>query len=277
MRDEGKTKVFLAIVISILSVVSILSGCVSSDNVSASEIKIFTLQSYLDINSYEFSLDMTMNTGPVASMMSMVSTANGVVDVVNRRFMMEMSSSFSMLMEMNFLYYIVDDMIFMKMDYFGTEQWMKMDYSEFNVSWNSYDQMQMQVDLLEYGEVERLDDEIVNNNDCYVLKILPNVDKLFEIMMNQNGLSAGMLQISNLSNMLNDFSIKIWISKETNLIMKAYEYMTMDMDLYEYSTSTSMEITILFTNYNKTLNIELPEEAINATSYSEIFSIISPA
>ena len=57
--------------------------------------------------------------------------------------------------------------------------------------------------------------------------------------------------------------------------MKAYESMTMDMTLNEYSTSTMMEVTILFTNYNKEISIELPEEATNATSYSELFWFIN--
>ena len=163
------------------------------------------------------------------------------------------------------------------MDYLGTEQWMKMDFSEFNISWDSYDQMQMHVDLLKYSEVERLDDERVNNIDCYVLKIKPDVTKLHEIMMNQNGLSSGMLPISNFTDMIDEFSIKIWISKEKNLIMKAYESMTMLMTINEYSTSTKLDVTILFFNYNKEICIELPKDAENATSYSELFSIISPA
>ena len=152
-----------------------------------------------------------------------------------------------------------------------------MDFSEFNVSWDSYDQMQMQVDLLDYGEVDRLNDEVVNNEDCYVLKILPDVDKLYEIMMNQQGLGTGVLQNSYLSDIIKDFSIKLWISKETNFIMKAYEYVSMEMTLYESTTSMTMETMILFTNYNTAIMIELPEDAENATSYLDIFSTISPA
>ena len=270
-------KCFLPIAIAFLTIITALSGCISSDNVLASDIKLFTLQSSIDIKTYEFSLDMTMKTGNETSMMTMLSSASGAVDVVNQRFMMEMSSSFSLLMELNFIYYIIEDVIFMKMDYLGTEQWMKMDFSEFNISWDSYDQMQMHVDLLKYSEVERLDDERVNNIDCYVLKIQPDVTKLHEIMMNQNGLSSGMLPISNFTDMIDEFSIKIWISKEKNLIMKAYESMTMLMTINEYSTSTKLDVTILFFNYNKEICIELPKDAENATSYSELFSIISPA
>jgi len=270
-------KNFLAFAIALLTAITGLSGCISSDNVSASDVKLYTLQSSTDVKSYEFSLDMTMKTNNGTSPLTMSSTANGAVDVINHRFMMEMSSSFSIIMEMNFLYYIIDDVIFMKMDYLGNDQWIKMDFSEFNVSWDSYDQMQMQIDLLEYSEVKRLNDGAVNNIDCYVLEIQPDISKLYEIIMCQNGLSAGMLQISNLSDMIKEFSIKIWISKETNLIMKAHESMIMDMTLNGYTTSTIMQLTILFTNYNKEISIELPDEAKNANSYSELFSNILPA
>ncbi|UCD13348.1 MAG: hypothetical protein JSW60_07265 [Thermoplasmatales archaeon] len=276
-KGKGNMKSFLIVGVVVLTVVTALAVCISSENVSAMEIKMYTLQSSIGINSYEFSIDMIMTTGTDSSPVSMSTTANGAVDVVNHRFVMEMSSEFSTLMEMDFLYYIVDDAIFMKMDYLGSEQWIKMDFSEFNVSWDSYDQMQMQVDLLEYGEVERLNDEIINNEDCYVLKILPDVDKLYEIMMNQQGLSTGVLQGSYLSDIIKDFSIKLWISKETNFIMKAYEYVAMEMTMHEYTTSMTTEITIQFTNYNTAISIELPEDAENATSYLDIFSTISPA
>lgn len=251
------------------------SGCISSDSVSATEIKMFTLDSSIDINSYRFLMEMTISTDMGESEMTMNTNANGAVDIKGQKLMMEMSSSTMGSVETELLYYILGEMIYIKMDYFESEYWMKMNFSDFNVSWDSYDQMNMQLDLLDYGEVERLDDEVYDNEDCYVLKIIPDFEKLYEILMNQQGLNMGVLQDFPLSDMIDEFSLKLWISKESNLILKAYEYMSMEMSLFGYTYSMIFEIEIKFSNYNEPVVIELPEEANNAIYYMNYLSGVS--
>jgi len=275
-EDELKLKsIFVCLVL--ISVTTALSGCIGSDNVSAAEIKMSTINTSLDIYSYSFSMDMTITTNTDESKTTMSTNAIGAVDVLNNKLMMEISSVISSSLEMNLLYYLIDDVMFIKMDYFGSEQWIKMNFSDFNISWDSFDQMHMQVDLLDYGEVERLGDEFINNEDCYVLKITPDIDKLYDILMSQQGLNIGIFQNFSLSDMFKDFTLKIWISKENNYILKAYEYMVIEMTLFEYSSSMTFEINIEFNDYNKPVTIELPEEAQNAVSYLNLLSNISPS
>jgi len=201
--------------------------------------------------------------------MTMTSNANGAVDVLNNKLMMDMSTTIPGSTNMNMLYYIVEEVVFIKMDYFGSDQWMQMNFSDYNISWDTYDQMNMQIDLLDYGEVERLDDEVINNIDCYVLKIIPDFEKLYEILMNQQGLSTGIPQDTYFSEMIDEFSLKIWISKDNNLIIKAYEHMSMDLNLFGYSYSMSLEMDIRFFEYNEPVLIELPAEAQDSIDYSD--------
>ena len=128
-----------------------------------------------------------------------------------------------------------------------------------------------------FGETDAKTTQILNYSSGISAGNAVTAENLFSSVMNQNGLSSGMLPISNFTDMIEEFSIKIWISKENNLIMKAYESMTTLMTINEYSTSTKLDVTILFSNYNTEICIELPEDAKNATSYSELFSILSPA
>ena len=155
---------------------------------------MFTLDSYVQINSYRFLMNMDIETNMGGSEMKMSANANGAVNVLDKKMMMEMSSAIPGANDMELLYYVIGESIYMKMDYFGSEQWMKMNFSDYNVSWDTYDQMNMQIDLLDYGEVERLNDETIDNTDCYVLKIIPDIDKLVKALMSQQGLWTGTVQ-----------------------------------------------------------------------------------
>lgn len=255
-----------------LLVTAVFSGCVNSDNVSAAEIKMFTLDSSIQINSYRFLMNMDIETDIGGSEMKMTANANGAVNVLDQKMMMEMSSAIPGANDMELLYFVIGELIYMKMDYFGNEQWTKMNFSDYNVSWDTYDQMNMQIDLLDYGEVERLDDEIIDNTDCYVLKIIPDLDKLIEALMNQQGLGTGMVQDVSYSDMVEELSLKLWISKDDNLILKAYEYMLMEMSMFGYEYSMSFKIEIRFFDYNEPVIIELPEDAENSISYQDYLS-----
>jgi len=235
-------------------------------------------------------MEMTTTTTTItgddgASTMTGSGTGNGAVDLVNRKLMMEMTSagnSGGIETESTLSYYFVDYVMYMKMDFMGTEQWIKMDFSEMDIPWNTYwknyDQMEMLTAVLEISDVERLDDEVVNGVDCYGLKIVPDVDRLVEILMSQLGSVTGMPQGMQLSDTVKDFTLTFWISKDTNFIMKAYEYISVDTSSFQYSASMDMnvEVTIMFTEYNDAVNIELPEDAENAISYVDYFSSLVP-
>jgi len=276
--------------VTVLIVAVATAGCLFADGVSAAQIKAYTLQSVEDVISYRYSMEMTTTTTTItgddgASTMTGSGTGNGAVDLVNRKLMMEMTSagnSGGIETESTLSYYFVDYVMYMKMDFMGTEQWIKMDFSEMDIPWNTYwknyDQMEMLTAVLEISDVERLDDEVVNGVDCYGLKIVPDVDRLVEILMSQLGSVTGMPQGMQLSDTVKDFTLTFWISKDTNFIMKAYEYISVDTSSFQYSASMDMnvEVTIMFTEYNDAVNIELPEDAENAISYVDYFSSLVP-
>ena len=77
MKEKKNIKCYLTIAIALFTVISALSGCISSDSVSAAEIKMYTLATSININSYEFLMDMTMTSKIDTTEMTMSATGNG--------------------------------------------------------------------------------------------------------------------------------------------------------------------------------------------------------
>lgn len=269
------------------------SGCLSTGSVSAAQVKDLALATSEDINSYELLMYMSMNMetnlfGDDVSTTSMSINGNGIVDLASHKLMMEMTSSSSgtIPIEASYSFYFVDYVMYMNMDYLGeTPQWIKMDFSQLDITeesyWDTYDQMQSLATLLEVSEVEFIDDQTINGYNCYGLKLIPDINKLVDAMATQFGSSASMLQGigMDLSSFVDSFVIELWIAKDTNFIMKAYEYMKIDTSSIQSSTpmTMEMEITILIYNYNAAPDIELPGDANNAVDMMEFYESQFPS
>jgi len=280
-------KVLLIISLTCLVLSTALSGCISTESVSAAQVKNLALATSVDITSYEFLMDMSMNMetnlyGDDVSTISMSTNGNGIVDLVNKKLMMEITSSSSggMQIEASYLLYLIDYVMYMKMDFQDTQSWVKMDFSQldtfldtYNNYWDTYDQMQSLAILLGVSEVKFVNDQIFFNVDCYGLELTPDINKLVDAMTTQFGSSASMLQGMDLSNFVDSFVIQLWIAKDTNFIMKAYEYMKITMQSPTQMTMW-MEVTVLIYNYNNADGIVLPEEAENAVDMTDYGSQI---
>jgi hypothetical protein len=252
---------------------------ISSDTISAAQIKSSTLQAASNITSYRFTMEMETKTTTSASLTGASSytstfTGTGEVDVSNQKLMMQATISMSMgtTMTMNALYYFLDKAMYMNMDYAGMNQWIKTNMST-NISlWNTYNQLQSQIALLQQAKVEKLPDETINGVPCYVLKITPDITALLTSITNQQGISLSQTQIpissdliKTYTDMIKSCTVKLWTAKDTNYIMQVNEQITMDMNIM----SMVMSMTIHFTDYNIPLTIELPAEAANAIPYEE--------
>lgn len=275
----------LKISIGVVAVVVIsTAGCISTETISAAQIKANALNSTEGVTSYSFFMTGTMgttitnSTGSYASDISL--TVNGAVDLSNEKLMMETDAEADSTipeqqLEIKSTIYIIDDILYMQTDALGDTQWLKKNITNFEATWQSYSEflrsdMDMQRQLLETSDVEKLNDEVVNGVNCYVLKIKPDIEKLYEILMSQQGINnSGVTPIGNLSDIIKGWSIKQWFAKDTNLLMKAYNQMTFeysfDMGYTSVSFSYNIDMEILFSGYNSAVNIELPEEAEDAT------------
>lgn len=264
-------KKWLKIIPAVLIVTVILtSGCITSDGVTAAKIKADMLQSTEEIESYKFSTTITSTstmTGDSDGInMETSSTGEGSADLVNKKLMMEQTTEVTSMLgqepvEGTSAIYFIDDILYMGIENMalGSVEWLKKNNT--GTTWDSYDQMEMQAVLLEVSEVERLDDEVVNGIDCYVLRIIPDLEKYYEIMMNQQGQDTSTIPPgTDFSELIEGWMVKQWIAKDTNYFIKTYNKMTMHI----FTMSLTYETEILYSDYNSPVNIELPADAEDA-------------
>ena len=291
---KRKTIAGLIAVVAIVAV-AMFAGCVDEERMSTAEIKEMVLATAENIDTYKFDMDMTQKTlisNETGEMeMTTLSTGNGVVDNLNKKMKLGMTMTMKMPekaempepMEMKMDMYYVNNAMYMKMDLGIPEmpavQWTKMEMPEgYEESWESQNQVDQQMELLKVSEMELLEDEKVNDVDCYVLKLTPDIEKYWKTVMKQKGMSELMQNLRqndsfDIGKMIKEMSIKQWIAKDTKFPMKTEMQIKMVMsseDLNIPETKEKFTMTIdqtadmVFYDYNEPVTIELPKEAESA-------------
>jgi len=287
------------IVIVAIVAIAILAGCVDDEQVSVStaEIKEMVLATAGKINTYQFDMDMTQKTlisnETGETEMAMTSTGNGVVDNINKKMKLEMTMTMELpeeaktpeTTEMKMDMYFINNTMYTKMDMGMPEmpaQWTKMEMPEgYEELWESQNQIDQQMELLNVSKVELLEDEKVNDMDCYVLKLTPDIEKYWQTVMKQKGLSELMQSLGqndsfDIGKLIKEMSLKYWIAKDTKFPMKTEMHIKMVMsseDLNIPGTEEKFTMTMdqrtnmVFYDYNTPVMIELPEEAESATGF----------
>jgi outer membrane lipoprotein-sorting protein len=269
----------------VLVVVFSFAACVGE--ASAQEIVNGTFESVDDITSYQFDVDMTMDVAGEAEgeafEMNMMMGCNGVLDLENR----QMTANITMSMvvpgedelEVEMEIYLLDDMVYMmtEVSVIGP-MWMKSEISEGD--WAEMSEgmrlTESQLELLESAEVKVLASETIKGIDCYVLQLTPDMEQLWQTVMQQAQVTGEEIlpevDETFLEEVFRNFSVKQWFAKDTYFLTKAEMDMTMEltpeaMGYPEEEGEMSMDITmILFAyDYNKPVSIVLPVGAREAT------------
>jgi hypothetical protein len=285
----------IAGLIAIVAIVAVtmFAGCVEEEQLSTAEIKAMVLATAEEIDTYKFDMDMTQKTlisNETSDMeMTSISTGKGAADNINKKMKMELTTTMELpegapqeTMEMTMEMYFVNNAMYMKMDLGIPEipaQWTKMQMPEgYEESWESQNQVELQMELLNVSEVELLEDEEVNGVDCYVLNITIDVEKYWEIVMKQKGMSELMQNLQqnvsfDIGKMMKGMSMKYWVAKDTKFPMKTEMQMEMvisseDLNIpeseEEFTMTMDQRTTMVFYDYNEPVTIELPEEAESA-------------
>jgi len=293
---KRKTIAGLIAVVALVAV-AMFAGCIEEERMSTAEIKEMVLATAENIDTYKFDMDMTQKmliSNETDEMeMTTLSTGNGVVDNLNKKMKLGMTMTMKMpeeaempdTMEMKMDMYFINNAMYMKMDMGIPEmpvQWTKMEMpGGYEESWESQNQIDQQMELLNVSEMELLEDEKVNDVDCYVLKLTPDIEKYWDIMMKQEGMSELMQNLQqnvsfDIGEMIKEMSLKYWIAKDTKFPVKTEMQIKMVMsseDLNipeteeEFTMTVDQRTDMVFYDYNKPVTIELPKEAESAASF----------
>jgi len=247
---------------------------------SAQEIVDGVIASLEDIRTGQFDMDMTMDMAGEAEgetfEATMLMDSSGALDVENRQIRMDMTMSMAMPgepeMEMGMEMYLIGDMMYMLMEIpeMGP-MWMKSEVPE--GTWEQMSQIESQAELLEAAQVEVIGSETVGGVDCYVLQLIPDMEQLWQMTMQQAQLAGEMPAVSEefIQEMFRSFSIKQWVAKDTYFLTKAEINMAVEltpeaMGFPEEEGVLTMDIAMDFLayNYNQPVSIVLPPEAEEA-------------
>ena len=275
------------IAVLVIASVMMFSGCVEEEKkMSVADIKAEVLANAEETDTYKFDMDVTMkmllSNETNDTEMTTISNGRGVLDVADKKMKLYMNTSMEtnettevpepMEMEM----YLINTTMYTKMD-LGIPglppQWTKMEMPEgYEELWASQNQLEQQMELLDISEVELLADEELNGVDCYVLKIVPDMEKFWNSTIaavmdrSTQGLAPGI----DLQKILKSMSTKEWIAKDTMYPMKTQMAVRLVVssedlaipDTVERFTMTADEkVEMLFYDYNQPVSIELPEAA----------------
>jgi len=261
----------------------------SSELPSAQEIADGAMAAQDNIETLQLDMDMTMDMSGEAEGESFESTIemdfSGALDLENQEMAMDIAMNMTVPgeeeMEMQMAIYITGDTMYMMMEMpiMGMEEpmWMKSEVPE--GTWaemsGQMNQVQPVLEMLGTAQVEVTGSEMVGGIDCYVIELTPDMEQLWQLIMQQaESAGEGMLPPvaqEMLPEIIRTFSVKMWIAKDTYFLAKAEIAITMEltpeaMGSLEEEGQINMDIVmvLLADNYNQPVHIVLPPEAEEA-------------
>jgi hypothetical protein len=252
-----------------------LVGCGSSTTkVSAEEVAQNALAAQAGVNSshVQIDLDATVEGTSNGSAMNVTlsGTATGDIDWANKR----MKSHVGVTVGYNGMpititadMYALDNTTYTQTTMLGTtDNWTKgslpMDF------WFTQENSQFINSLLHSTQVESLPHDKVGDTDCYVLQLKPDIAAIQQMLSQQSSQLSGVPDISKL---IQDPSFKVWVAKDTSVIMKIEIVLSAHLtpealgqpassDVLDISLTLTMQVTSI----NTPVSIELPAAAQNA-------------
>jgi hypothetical protein len=264
-----------------LVLAAVLSFTTCSKEPSAQEIVDGVIDSLDDIRTSQFDVDMTMDivsdTEGEAVDVTMTIDSSGTLDFENKKMRMDMTINVALAEEpqedavipfpRQIEMYFISDMTYIRMELPEAEPiWMK---TQMPVEyWEEVNQVEPQIELLETAQVDVIASEEVRGVDCYVLELTPDLEQLWQIVMQYQELLGGetpSITEESLQEMLRSFSVKQWVAKDTYFLMKAEIDISTEFPPEE-SGPSAIDIAMVFLsyNYNQPVSIELPPEAEEA-------------
>lgn len=226
----------------------------------------------------EFFMSFTMPSGNGTNTMMMQETATSAVNIPDKLMDMAVSMTIEIPNEgkqsMSGEIYLIDGWMYANpIAPTANNQWTKLKLTD--ELWAMQSQLLGMSDFLKSPVgLELLGNENINGVDCYVLSVIPNVSSLTSWMEGQ--MQAGQTSVDlskiDISKMLQNYTIKEWIAKDSYLPSKLQIGIKMDgasLESSGYSSAAQMNMemnaTFMYYDYGKTVNIQLPPEALNAT------------
>jgi outer membrane lipoprotein-sorting protein len=273
----------LALVLVLLAALALV-GCSSSKTaVSADEVVQDALAAQAEVENSR--VDITIDASVKGAMgeteldVSLDGTVTGDMDWANKKMKGHMgmnvglSGEITMALTITADMYAFDNVSYMQMTMMGNKgDWAKdslpIDF------WQTLDNTQLINGILQSTEAEHLKEEKVGGVSCYVLQLTPDIAALQQMLSQQ---SSDEEEIPNIDDLISNLSIKVWVAKDTSYVTKIEMELSADIPSEVLGGAAGGEgldvnltITMLFSNFNKSVPIQLPAEAQDAQEGFEL-------
>jgi len=243
-----------------------------------------SMVAYQDATTYGFTYDLDMHMeavgGSSPGSVDMIMRGDGHADIDASTMLMNMEVSLESDLEgmegsqvMSAEIYMLTDWMYMKIEVTGLgEQWVKTPVTEDVKDAYNLNIVDQQLTPLEsMAEIKFVKYQSVDGSECYVLEVIPDINAMKDYLDSQE-LTAGQDWDMLIEDMFNELSYTVWIDTETNAMKKMSMVIDMDLtpgqvgaDESDFDTMTMhMELQMTLGDYNEPVNIDLPDEALDA-------------
>ncbi len=264
------------------------SGCVE-EKPGPEELKAMMIESVEKVETVTFNTDTDQtinvinNSETNRTLRTMTfetrSVGDGVLNVTDRAMRMTMTTtaisedSGEIVSEMEA--YMKGDTMYTKVD----GNWTKMPGMPEEM-WDQQNQVKSQAELLNASEIELVGSEKVNGEDAYKVNVVPDMETFTAILNQQIGSMP--FYIMNMTEIFEetDMGWTTWISKGSHLPLKTQVALDMtitaDMmglpadEMGEIEMEIESDSTVVYSNYNEPVVIEVPQEALAAPSWLDM-------
>jgi hypothetical protein len=275
----------LAVSLLLVMVLSFIA-CGGETSSPAQEIVDGAVQALDDIQAYEFEMDMAMDMAAESegekAEMTMETDYNGALDLANQQMRMDVDINIKITgedeIEGTIELYLVDGTGYSMTTAPGEDPVWEKEEGISETDWEGIIEMMMlakpQIELLEASEVEVIGSESVKGVDCYVLRLTPDMEQLWETVGQQVALGFTeemgwpVLSAEILDQAFSSLSVKQWIAQDTYFLMKVDIDMNLELTAEamgvpeeEGVATITVVMKMLAYNYNQPVSIELPPEA----------------
>ena len=256
---------------------------VVSASSTAEEIAAKSIAAIAKLQSFKFSMDFAMSSdfpiGGQTSTMTIQQTAAGSVDTLNKEVAMnaDMGLEIPSQAQQNVSaeIYIENGWIYTGTTMTGgIERWSKIDLTD--EMWAAQSQISSLTGFLNNPiSLALVGSENVNGTDCYILSINPDANSLTSWMQGQMQSEQANVNLNStdLSQILQDFTVKEWIAKDSYLPVKQQIGVNLNTSAIQTTGSAdgtqmniNMNVTLTYSDYGKPVSIQLPPGAVNATA-----------
>jgi len=244
------------------------------------EVAAGSLKAAAGLQSLKFDMDLLMSFDfpeqEQTRSMTMQETATGSVDIPGKAMVlaidMVMETAETGKRNYSAEMYSTDGWVYVKSNLSGeSEQWVKMKFTE--ELWAQQSQLAKMTDFLKSADyLEISGSETINGINCFVLSITPDTNSLSgwlagSIPSGQSGLD---LSGDDMSEKLHHFAVTEWIAKDSYLPVKQQIIIEFNETSDSETTGSaighmSLNATTIYYDFGKTVTIQLPAAASNAT------------